>query len=175
MSFEKVVESQIEDAIARGEFSGLPGEGLPLRLNPLEKLAGNDWLGFHVLEEGDMLPEWLELGRDIERDEEHLRAVRMDFLRLADFCHANGEWEPNVPRLRVFLDQYAQRGRSLRAKQDRFNMMAPGPATQRPGIWVDEKVRLLQQSMHDRGAPEHAVAAVWPSPEPAPTQEETQE
>jgi hypothetical protein len=62
-SWESWVDKAIRDAQERGEFSGLPGEGQPVRIdrNPL---AGDQELGFHVLKNADVLPVWMELGRD---------------------------------------------------------------------------------------------------------------
>ncbi len=158
MSFETLIESQIQEAIARGELSGLPGEGSPQRLDPLDKLAGTDWLGFHVLRDGEMLPEWLELAKDIERDEGLLDDISGMFIRLAELSKDVESWNENVPRLRLLVQEYAGLGHRLRAKQDQFNVTAPGMATQRPGIWVEQKISQLTDAMRERGAPDWAVA-----------------
>jgi DnaJ-like protein len=160
VSFEKVVESQIQEAIAEGRLSGLPGEGSPLPVDPLDALAGTDWLGFHVLRDGEMLPDWLDLARDVERDEESLADARDRFLALVRRSTESETWASSVDELRLLMEDFVERARQLRVKQDRFNVMAPGPATQRPGIWVEQKRRHLAGAMRGAGAPEWAVERV---------------
>ncbi len=154
------MESQIQEAIAGGRFSGLPGEGLPLPVDPLETLAGSDWLGFHVLRQGEMLPDWLDLARDIERDEQRLAAIRERFIETSRLSGDLDAWAEDAGRLKLIVDEFVAHGRRLRKKQDRFNLMAPGAATQRPGIWVDQKRRQLCEFMRECDAPEWAVESV---------------
>ena len=59
MSIEALIESQVQDALAAGAFDNLPGAGKPLPPPEAERLAGTNWLGFKVAQNGGMLPGWL--------------------------------------------------------------------------------------------------------------------
>lgn len=81
MSIEDLIESQIQEAIAAGAFDNLPGAGKPLPPPEAEPLAGTNWLGFKVLQNGGMLPGWLGLARHGERPgiwvEVHVQRLRV--------------------------------------------------------------------------------------------------
>ena len=59
MSIEDLIESQVQDALAAGAFDNLPGACKPLSPPEAERLAGTNWLGFKVAQNGGMLPGWL--------------------------------------------------------------------------------------------------------------------
>jgi hypothetical protein len=77
VSFETWVEQQIRQAQERGAFTGLPGAGKPLRIDPEQ--TAYDWALEKARREGvetaDMLPPGLRLRR--ERDELPERAARL--------------------------------------------------------------------------------------------------
>jgi Domain of unknown function (DUF1992) len=77
VSFETWVEQQIRQAQERGAFTGLPGAGKPLRIDPEQ--TAYDWALAKARREGvetaDMLPPGLRLRR--ERDELPERAARL--------------------------------------------------------------------------------------------------
>ena len=154
MSIERAIESQIQDAMAAGVFDNLPGAGKPLSLGDAESLAGDNWLGFRVLQNGGMLPEWLNLAKDIERDRERLDSIDAEHRALCDAAARqagwNGHWS-SVARLRT---RYEELARSLRKHQDRFNHDAPGMRSQRPAIWVEHHLERLDRRAHEAGAPE---------------------
>src|SRR5207253_6061308 len=69
VGFEEVVESRIQEAMAQGAFERLRGAGRPFDFAVADhRLAGPCWMGFRVLQNGGMLPAWLELAREIESD-----------------------------------------------------------------------------------------------------------
>lgn len=57
-------ERKIVDAIEAGDFSGLTGEGSPLKLDTAG--AGDRWAALHVLRNADFVPEWSALRREID-------------------------------------------------------------------------------------------------------------
>lgn len=109
-----------------------------------------------------MLPEWLDLARDIERDEQGLATVCERFMALARLSGDTDAWAQNAGHLKMLVREFVEHGRRLRRKQDRFNVIAPGAATQRPGIWVEQKRRQLAEAMRECGAPEWAVERACP-------------
>ncbi len=153
MSFEKAIESQIQDAMAAGMFDNLSGAGKPLAFGEGDSLAGENWLGFRVLQNGGLLPAWLDLAKDIERDRERLD--RMDTEHAA-FCEAagrTGDWRGYRGPIRQLHARYEELARSLRKRQDRFNHDAPGFRSERPAIWVEFHLERLERRLRDAGRP----------------------
>lgn len=144
MSLEKTIEGAIQEAMAAGAFDNLPGAGKPLALDrQAEGLAGDNWLGFKMLQNGGHIPEWLSLGREIERDLEHLALLDTNHAQYCEGAASPADWQrigPAVDRLRATYEEMAH---STRKKQDRFNHDAPGVRTQRPGIWVEHHLERL--------------------------------
>ena len=66
MSFQKNVDKKIEEAIARGEFDNLPGKGKPLDLDAYFAAPEHLRMGYSILKSADVIPEEMELLRQIE-------------------------------------------------------------------------------------------------------------
>jgi hypothetical protein len=66
MSFHKNVEEKINEAIARGEFDNLPGKGKPLDLDAYFAAPEHLRIGYSILKGADIIPEEVELLRQIE-------------------------------------------------------------------------------------------------------------
>ncbi|HML97388.1 MAG TPA: DUF1992 domain-containing protein [Tepidiformaceae bacterium] len=158
MTFEKAAESQIQEGMAAGLFDNLPGSGKPLALGDGENLAGANWLGFRVLRNAGMLPEWLNLAREIERDCERLDRLDAEHAALCQAAARSGDWHAyRLPIARV-RDRYEALARTLRRRQDRFNYDAPGIRSERPAIWVEYHLERLDRRMREAGAPGDGTA-----------------
>jgi len=72
MSFQKHVDEKIKEAIARGEFDNLPGKGKPLDLDAYFGTPEHLRMGYSILKSADIVPEEMELLRQIERLKESL-------------------------------------------------------------------------------------------------------
>ena len=66
MSFQKSVDEKIEEAIARGEFDNLPGKGEPLDLDAYFATPEHLRMGYSILKNADIIPEEIELLKQIE-------------------------------------------------------------------------------------------------------------
>ena len=154
MSLEKTIEGAIQEAMAAGAFKNLPGEGKPLAFDrQAEGLAGDNWLGFKMLQNGGHVPEWLNLGREIELDLEQLAVIDRNHQEYCEGARTEADWQrigPAVDRLRA---KYEEKARAIRKKQDRYNHDAPGIRTQRPGIWVEHHLERLQTRERSAGRP----------------------
>lgn len=159
VSFEELVESKIQDALAAGAFDGLAGAGKPLCFDPSDDIAGADWLGFKILRNGDMLPAWLMLAREIERESEALEQTGQRFREWVDLAAASDAWRRNAPAIRNLCASFEARARALRRRQDQFNFEAPTLALERPGIWVERRLARLDQYLVDAGAPDWLVTS----------------
>jgi hypothetical protein len=66
MSFQRNVDEKIEEAIARGEFDDLPGKGKPLDLAAYFATPEHLRMGYSILKSADIIPEEIELLKQIE-------------------------------------------------------------------------------------------------------------
>ncbi|HSE46882.1 MAG TPA: DUF1992 domain-containing protein [Gemmatimonadales bacterium] len=153
MGIEDLIETRIRDAIAEGAFDNLRGTGQPLTFKQEEALAGENWLGYKVLQNGGLLPEWLMLAKEIEADREHLRRLDARHAEAVELAASSGDWAAHSFVIRQRRDAYEAAARALRKKQDRYNQDAPSPQLERPGIWVEHHLARLDarvaQSMLD--------------------------
>lgn len=153
MRFERLVERRILGAMEEGAFKGLAGEGRPLPARAEERLAGDLRLAHHVLANANVLPEWLELARDVERGAARLDAIERAHADLARCAAATGAWRELAPRIAERRRQFAEAARALRAQQDRYNLEAPGILAERPGVWVEERLRRLDARVRAAASP----------------------
>jgi len=61
MSWQKLVEHRIEEAIAQGEFDDLPGRGQPLDLSEYFSQPAAERAGTQLLKNANVLPPEMEL------------------------------------------------------------------------------------------------------------------
>jgi len=66
MSLQKAADEKIEEAIARREFDNLPGKGKPLDLDGYFATPEHLRMGYSILKSADVIPEEMELLRQIE-------------------------------------------------------------------------------------------------------------
>jgi hypothetical protein len=137
VGFAEFVESKIQEAIAEGRFDNLRGAGQPLPPSYFAGSTSEDWLGFKVLDNGGMLPEWLLLGQEVEREREVLDRIDREHANLVAFAVESGAWDAVQGAIDVQRDRFEEQARKLKAKQEHFNREAPGPLSQRPHIWVE--------------------------------------
>ena len=64
--FQKNVDEQIREAIARGEFDNLRGKGKPLDLDAYFATPEHLRMGYSILKSAEIIPEEMELLRQIE-------------------------------------------------------------------------------------------------------------
>lgn len=146
MDYGELVESKIQEAMAEGRFDNLRGAGRPLLPAYFGDLAGDNWMGFKVLENGGMLPEWLLLGREIEAAQDELRRIDHEHAALVETAASGDSWHVYGAAIGLLRKHYEARARKLKRKQERFNWDAPGPRTQRPPIWVEYHLERLAEA-----------------------------
>jgi hypothetical protein len=147
VNYLQAVESLLQDAVAAGHFSGLPGEGRPLPFKPEEGLAGDHWIGFKVLQNGGLLPEFLTIGRQVEDLEARLADLDQRHAILAANARNIEDWTVAWPVLGQLRWRYEDTARELRKTQEKFNWEAPGRLSQRPTIWVEYHLERLDQRL----------------------------
>ena len=75
MSFERIVEAAIQEAMARGEFENLPGRGKPIDLTEYFNTPGEVRVAQAMLKNAEMIPVELELLQDIVTLKEKLSST----------------------------------------------------------------------------------------------------
>jgi hypothetical protein len=162
VSLHKLIESRIQDALSAGAFDTLSGAGKPFRFDEADQLAGDSWMGFRVLKNGGMLPAWLLLAREIERDREHLEGIAARHAEWVAIAAGSGEWRRHAPAIARLRARFIEAARELRKKQDRFNIDAPSIALERPALWVEYRVEKLDAGLREAGAPADLFPWLYP-------------
>lgn len=75
MSLEKILNEQIERAIAEGKFDNLKGAGKPLDLDDYFAMPEETRVGTKLLKDKDFLPPEVELLKEIAALKEKLKTV----------------------------------------------------------------------------------------------------
>ena len=65
MSFDRIVEALIQEAMARGEFDNLPGQGKPIDLTDYFNTPEDLRVAQAMLKNADMVPVEVELLQEI--------------------------------------------------------------------------------------------------------------
>src|SRR5215469_9632865 len=66
MPFHRNADEKIKEAIAKGEFDNLPGKGKPLDLDTYFATPEHLRMGYSILKGADIIPEEVELLKQIE-------------------------------------------------------------------------------------------------------------
>jgi hypothetical protein len=161
MTSGREVERQIQAAIAEGSFDDLAGNGKPQDLteNSLEDPAQR--MAFHVLKLGDVTPDWVQLGNEIERADDAIQKDIEGHHRQMQKSREQFLADP-APDLRGHLRALHRRHRraraqfrlrliELRGNIERFNHLAPDPAA-KVAIQVEPALASIDRA--------------WPWPEP---------
>ncbi len=72
MSFDKLVEEKIREAMTNGEFDNLPGKGKPIDLDAYFATPEDVRVAYSVLKSSGFVPEEAQLLRDVESLKEAL-------------------------------------------------------------------------------------------------------
>jgi DnaJ family protein C protein 28 len=148
-SWSDVVEERIRAAQEQGGFANLPGEGKPLNLDD-NPSAGERALAFHLLQNNNVLPRELDLGREVDAD-----LARAE--KLLDELRRERDWlarQPSFSRPRLLrayrvkrsevAERYEQALREIRSKTLTLNIIAPS-LLHRQVVDVEERLRVFER------------------------------
>ena len=111
---DQIVERRISEAIARGDFVGLPGEGRPLELEDDRLVPEELRVAYRLLKNSGYVPEELRLFTEIRSAEQLLMQAKATEERVAA-----------TARLRVLLERLgAERVMPLQAQAEYFERLA---------------------------------------------------
>ncbi len=121
---DRLVEERIRDAQERGAFRNLPGEGRPLP--PDDDLSSEAWAAHRLLKKHGLLPDWLQLRKEIYQERQIVRRAWEEYWRAVE------SGDPNDPAHRAILRRLAWRyrelARELNRKIDQHNVRCPSMA-----------------------------------------------
>ena len=80
---DQIVERRISEAIARGEFVGLPGEGRPLQLEDDPLVPAELRVAYRILKNAGYVPDEVRLFAEIRSAEQLLMQARAEEERVA--------------------------------------------------------------------------------------------
>lgn len=132
MWFDRLIDNKIRDAEEKGLFKNLRGQGKPLRM---DEGHGPEWLANHLLQESDLLPEWLELRKEIS-------AVRPDAVAaLREYREKERALDPSQPGERAILnrleERFVQQAVRLNKLIDLHNLRCPSRIHELPRMPED--------------------------------------
>jgi hypothetical protein len=132
----KIAERQIQEAIEEGKFDNLPGKGKPIVFDEDPMTPPHLRMAHRILKNANVLPEWVQLQKDIAVEREEACALRARLLR------ENAKWNarlaplpPNHPGIPYYAEWHAKsralylRGlKSVNTSILKFNLVAPSTA-----------------------------------------------
>ncbi len=70
-----VIDEIIRQAMERGEFDQLPGQGAPLKLDDEQHVPEELRLAHRIMKDNDIVPDWIMSGRELEAEYTRLRSA----------------------------------------------------------------------------------------------------
>jgi hypothetical protein len=146
-----IIDEIIRDAQRKGEFSNLPGQGKPLKLDDDAQTPPHLRMAYKILKENDLTPAWIEQGRTLDHQRETLLETLRSAIReyrgaLNDAARGS---QPEQQRQRV-EKAWKRRQETLRdeaAKYNRevlsYNLKVPKGVTHKAILNVDQEVTKL--------------------------------
>src|SRR5262249_29412580 len=107
MSFEKLAEKKIQEAMENGEFDNLAGKGKPIDLTAYFATPVDVRLGYSVLKNAGVIPPEAQLLKEIDALREKLDACTDEEQRLS----LKKEVEDKILTLNLILERYKRRSK----------------------------------------------------------------
>ena len=128
------VNKQIEEAMERGEFADLPGEGKPFKLDTNPFLTPQARMTNRLLKENGFAPRWVELEKEIKREKAQLERVLINLkarrerllVIVQQYPHRHGVISRTFEHERArAMTQYSEKLENLNRKIQRVNLLMP--------------------------------------------------
>lgn len=121
--WDRLIEDRIQSAQERGLFDNLKGQGRPLKL---DGESGEDWLANHLLHEAGVLPDWLQLRKEIHAQRPAVVGALREYasaLQRLDRFHPG-----HAAILRRLEENYVKLAREINQRIDEHNVRCPSMA-----------------------------------------------
>ena len=88
----RIAEQQIQEAIDEGKFDDLPGKGKPIVFDDDPMTPAHLRLVNRILSNANVLPEWIQIHKDIEAEQQQITEMRSRLTR------ENQRWGERITR-----------------------------------------------------------------------------
>jgi DnaJ homolog subfamily C member 28 len=140
--WESSIDRQIREAMERGDFQYLPGQGKPLDLTPDPHTPPAWDLAFKLLKDAGFAPEWIEQDKEI-------RAAKANVLRpLQSYLSRQGEVQSDgaSSEARLIAD-FCKHAAELNRMIDDFNLKAPSPRLHHARLRVEVELEKFRTAI----------------------------
>ncbi|HEX9075275.1 MAG TPA: DUF1992 domain-containing protein [Anaerolineae bacterium] len=148
--WERAVEKQIREAIERGDFENLPGQGKALDLGE-DPFTPRDWqLAYKILKDAGMAPDWIEQDKEIRSER---RALASLLEERAKWIRERTAKLKTLPPDRMIVEHerltqareqtsmhFRARAADLNRQIDTFNLKVPSSRLHHPRIRIEEEI-----------------------------------
>ena len=128
------VNKQIEEAMERGEFANLPGEGKPLKLDTNPFLTPQARMANRLLKGNGFTPRWIELEKEIKQGKAQLERVFINLkvrrerlvIMIQEYPHRREVISRTFEHERArSITLYSEKLENLNRKIQRVNLLMP--------------------------------------------------
>jgi DnaJ family protein C protein 28 len=148
--WEHAVEKQIREAIERGDFENLPGQGKALDLGD-DPFTPRDWqLAYKILKDAGMAPDWIEQDKEIRAERQALASLLEERAR---WIRERVVRKKTLPPDRMIVEHervalvreqtcihFRERAADLNRQIDTFNLKVPSSRLHHPRIQIEEEI-----------------------------------
>lgn len=149
--WENVVEKQIREAMERGDFANLAGNGKPLDLNVNPFVPEEMRQAFRILENAGVAPDWIERDKEIRAEKLALEKILQDQARWQRERTAHthsfapdriiAEYEQIARSRDQAVSRFRERAAALNKIIDTFNLKAPNSRVHHSRIQIESEIK----------------------------------
>ena len=142
-AWESLVDRKIREAMERGEFADLSGQGpIDLSENPFED---PDWrMGHRMLRNAGFAPGWIEERKDIDAELTRLRADLARVGRVLENARSPEHQRSAEVRWQTGLQTFKDKVAELNRRIDAWNLKAPGVGFHRTRINCEREIDAIK-------------------------------
>ncbi len=148
--WESIVEKQIREAMERGDFANLSGNGKPLDLNVNPFVPEEMRQAFRILENAGVAPDWIEQDKEIRaerlalekilRDQARWQRERAALARSFAPDRIIAEYEQLTRSRDQIISRFRERAVALNKSIDTFNLKAPNSRVHHTRIQIGSEI-----------------------------------
>lgn len=131
-----MIDDRVRSAERKGAFKNLRGQGR--RLN-LDEGTGDQWLANHLLREQGVLPEWLELRKEIFAMRPVVQQALREYREQEEVLDRTRPGDAAI--LRRLEERYRERAAEINLRIDQHNLRCPSIQHERPRFQEDALTR----------------------------------
>ena len=105
-----LIDEQIQDAIRKGQFADLPGQGKPLKLDDDSNVPSHLRMAHKLMRDNDLMPDWMAQGQELDTAHERL---------VADIRRAGSANQPAV------VESLREAAKKYNSKALSYNLKVP--------------------------------------------------